>query len=213
MMYIPNIIPEADRGALVDKGNFGGTIGIEGDVAILNVDMTKEFVESGYAVGHPETGKPAAHAIRRLMDVANEQGIRGYYSRSIKGDHPCKTGRWGDVSQFNQTEEAVQITEILQPTQDDVVFEKYKPSIFFGTQLVGMLNFDNIDTVIVTGMTTSGCVRATVVDAFSHNFRVIIPEECVADRSNISHEVTLFDMDMKYADVMQLDDVIESLQN
>lgn len=212
-MYIPNIIPEPDRRALVDKGNFGGTIGIEGDVAVLIVDMTTEFVESGYAVGHPETGKPAARAIRRLMDVANMEGIRGYYSRSLKGDHPCKTGRWGDVSQFNQTEEAVQITEILQPAQEDVIFEKYKPSIFFGTQLVGMLNFDNIDTVIVTGMTTSGCVRATVVDAFSHNFRVIIPEECVADRSSISHEITLFDMDMKYADVMALDDVIESLQN
>jgi maleamate amidohydrolase len=66
----------------------------------------------------------------------------------------------------------------------------------------------NIDTVVVTGMVTSGCVRATVIDAFSHNYRVVVPIECVADRSATSHQVNLFDMDMKYADVLPLADVL-----
>lgn len=66
----------------------------------------------------------------------------------------------------------------------------------------------NIDTVVVTGMVTSGCVRATVIDAFSHNYRVVVPIECVADRSATSDQVNLFDMDMKYADVLPLADVL-----
>ena len=68
-------------------------------------------------------------------------------------------------------------------------------------------------TTIVTGMVTSGCIRATVIDAFSHNYRVVVPIECVADRSETSHEMNLFDMDMKYADVLPLADVLATLRS
>ncbi len=85
---------------------------------------------------------------------------------------------------------------------------KSKPSAFFGTPLASMLTYLGVDTLVVTGMVTSGCVRATVVDAFSHNYRVVVPIECVADRSATSHQVNLFDMDMKYADVLPLADVL-----
>ncbi|TYT62663.1 isochorismatase family protein [Natrialba swarupiae] len=193
---------------MVDKAEFGGEIGLGEDIAVLVVDMTREFVEDDYPNGYAETGQPAASAIARLMEEASERGVRGYYSRSLKGEHRVEAGQWGEA---NQTEEMTELTTELSPTEDDVVFEKYKPSVFFGTQLESMLNYSNVDTVIVTGMTTSGCVRATVVDAFSLNYRVIVPEECVADRSQVSHEVSLFDMDMKYADVVSLDDLIEAL--
>jgi nicotinamidase-related amidase len=75
-----------------------------------------------------------------------------------------------------------------------------------------MLAFQGADTVIVAGISTSGCVRATVVDAFSLNYRVIVPEECVADRVVVPHKVNLFDMQMKYADVLPLTRVIELLE-
>ncbi|MWV38468.1 isochorismatase family protein [Natrialba sp. INN-245] len=194
---------------MVDKAEFGGEMGLGEEVAVLVVDMTREFVEDEYPNGYAETGEPAASAIARLMEEASERGIRGYYSRSLKGEHRVEAGQWGEA---DQTEEMTELTTELSPTEDDVVFEKYKPSVFFGTQLESMLNYSNVDTVIVTGMTTSGCVRATVVDAFSLNYRVIVPEECVADRSQVSHEVSLFDMDMKYADVVSLNVLIEALK-
>jgi nicotinamidase-related amidase len=127
------------------------------------------------------------------MQTAREHGVRGYYSISRKGTHESEAGRWHDTSgEKSQTE--------------------YKPSVFFGTQLESMLTYDGVDTLVVTGMTTSGCVRATVVDAFSYNYRVLIPQECVADRSQISHEISLFDMNMKYTDVTTLEETVELLQ-
>lgn len=213
-MYIPGQIPEADKETMREKASMGSSVGFGDKIAVLVVDMTKEFVEDEYPNGFAETGKPAARSISKLMDTARDNDIRGFYSQSLKGDHPLKGGRWNDTNPTKlQTEEMVQIADELSPTDSDVVFDKYKPSIFFGTQLESMLNHEGVDTVIVTGMTTSGCVRATVVDAFSYNYRVIVPEECVADRSQISHETTLFDISMKYADVLPLDEIVEHLDS
>jgi nicotinamidase-related amidase len=85
------------------------------------------------------------------------------------------------------------------------VILKDKPSVFFGTPLMSYLHELQVDTLLVVGTTTSGCVRATVVDAFSYNFKVVVVEECVFDRGQISHKVNLFDMQAKYADVVPLD--------
>jgi len=103
------------------------------------------------------------------------------------------------------------IADPIAPIKDETVIEKPAPSSFFDTHLSHLFHDLGIDTVIVTGMTTSGCVRATVVDGKSSNFSMIVPIECVADRSISSHEMSLFDMDMKYADVEPLEDVIEKL--
>lgn len=209
-VYIPDVVPDEDRAALAENESFGHTKGMGEDIAVLIVDMTREFVEEGHPNAYPQTGKPAARAIARLMDVASEAGVPGFYSRSLKGTHPAESGRWSATA---QDDEATQLTDELSPTDDDVVFGKYKPSVFFGTQLESMLNYAGVDTVVVTGMTTSGCVRATVVDAFAYNYHVVVPEECVADRSQISHEVSLYDMDMKYADVVPLDSLLDELES
>ncbi len=117
-------------------------------------------------------------------------------------------GRKGKLNEqkFNE------ILEELRPRKNEFVIAKDKPSAFFGTPLVSRLQYFNVDTLIITGMVTSGCVRATVVDAFSHNYFIIIPEEGVADRGDISHQVSLFDMHMKYADVLHLPEVAAYLQ-
>ena len=81
---------------------------------------------------------------------------------------------------------------------------KNKPSCFMETPLESFLRYDGIDTIVVVGISTSGCVRSAVTDAFSHNFRVIVVEEAVGDRSAFAHKANLFDMDMKYADVETL---------
>jgi maleamate amidohydrolase len=97
-----------------------------------------------------------------------------------------------------------QIVDDIAPRPGDTVIQKRGPSGFFGTPLVSYLNELDIDTVIVTGTTTSGCVRASVVDAASYNYYVGIVEECCFDRFDISHRVSLMDMHAKYGQVLSL---------
>lgn len=100
----------------------------------------------------------------------------------------------------------------LEPRPGERILEKHYPSGFFATDLAGWLATRRVDTAIVTGATTSGCVRATVVDAMGHGFRPIVPRECVGDRAQGPHDANLFDMDQKYADVMDLDEVISEMR-
>jgi nicotinamidase-related amidase len=115
-------------------------------------------------------------------------------------------GRWvhktaGGLS-LDQLEAGQEIIPMIAPIEGETVIYKEKPSAFFGTPLAAMLIDHKIDSVLVCGGTTSGCVRASVVDAFSYNYRVGIVEEATFDRSDLSHKVSLFDLHQKYADVM-----------
>ena len=93
-----------------------------------------------------------------------------------------------------------------------MLLPKKHPSAFFGTPLASYLIDLRVDTLVVTGCTTSGCVRGSVVDAFAYNFRVLVPWDAVYDRSQVSHAVNLFDMSEKYAEVMSLADALERLE-
>lgn len=99
------------------------------------------------------------------------------------------------------------IVEQAAPLPGEVVLRKTSPSAFFGTSLISHLNSLGADTLIICGESTSGCVRATVIDGRSYRFKVIVVEECVYDRHEATHAVNLFDMDQKYADVLSLDEV------
>ena len=99
----------------------------------------------------------------------------------------------------------------IAPREGDILVPKRHPSAFFGTALTSYLIDLAADTLIVTGCTTSGCVRGSVVDAFAYNFRVAVPEDAVYDRSHVSHAVNLFDMSEKYADVMPAAELAEKL--
>jgi nicotinamidase-related amidase len=101
------------------------------------------------------------------------------------------------------------IVEEIAPRAGDIIVRKQKPSAFFGTPLMSMLNEVHADSVLVAGTTTSGCVRASVIDAFSYNLKVSVVEECVFDRGQASHKINLFDMAMKYADVISLEETLE----
>lgn len=99
----------------------------------------------------------------------------------------------------------------IAPRPEDTLIPKKHPSAFFGTPLVSYLVDKGIDSIIVTGCTTSGCVRGSVVDAFAYNFRVAVCSDAVYDRSHVSHCVNLFDMSEKYADVMTTDECVQAL--
>jgi isochorismate hydrolase len=100
----------------------------------------------------------------------------------------------------------------VAPREGDVLLPKKHPSAFFGTALTSHLIDLQADTLVMTGCTTSGCIRASVVDAFALNFRVLVPQDAVYDRSQVSHAVNLFDMSEKYADVCTTDEALETLR-
>ena len=104
-----------------------------------------------------------------------------------------------------------EFVEEVAPVEGDILVPKKQPSAFFGTALTSYLIDFDADTLVVTGCTTSGCVRSSVVDAFAYNYRVAVPEEAVYDRSRVSHAVNLFDMSEKYADVMPSSDLLTKL--
>lgn len=218
-----DVIPEADRQRYKAAG-YGSeyrpiTAGTR--PAVIVVDMTREFVDSRWPTGNSETGYPAVAANARLLEAARALGLPVFFTKLYEDPthvpSPAQKGRWktkgrrppdpdlppGDV-----------IVEDLAPRPGEtVIYKHHKPSGFFGTELASLLLYERADTAVVTGMTTSGCVRATAVDAFQYNLDVVIPFECVADRSQISHKVNLLDLHMKYADVAPLDQVIDYLRS
>lgn len=194
-------------------GGHGGRIGFGRKPAVVVVDMLNLYLSPRFALGHGENTAAVIAANRRLLDAARGHGIPIYFSTVGLRASAAEKGVWGEKVGGSKgiTCEADTVVAELGPRPDEIQVEKAKASVFFGTQLAAMLTYQRVDTIVVTGVTTSGCVRATVVDGFSHNFRPIVPAECVGDRTSLPHKVSLFDMDMKYADVMDLDEVLDHL--
>lgn len=189
--------------------------------AILVVDMTLAFVDSAYRTGHSETGWPAVKANAALLARARPLAVPVFYTKAYADPgyrpRPAERGRWKMQAAPDQNPGLppgdVIVDDIAPQAEDIVIYKGGRPSGFFGTPLAPNLYQAGADTVIVTGMTTSGCVRASVLDAFMHSFHVIVPWECAADRSQISHAVSLFDLHMKYADVVSLNETIGYLES
>lgn len=188
--------------------------------ALIIVDMTRAFVDSAYPTGWSKTGYPAATANIQILAAARDAGVPVFFTKGRADSDPAPTaaegGRWKQPSSQLSNPDDLPPGDViigdLSPIDGEVVINKgMKPSAFFGTPLSSYLTFHNIDTTIITGMVTSGCVRATAVDAFQQNYHVLIPHEACADRSQISHKVSLFDMHVKYADVIELQEVLEYL--
>jgi maleamate amidohydrolase len=120
---------------------------------------------------------------------------------------------WVIPQGYNQDDPAIQIVEPLTPEPGEIVISKHFSSAFYGTPLVTQLIWLGVDTLILTGNSTSGCVRATAVDAQQHGFRVVLPEECLFDRIQASHKINLLDLWMKYAEVTSLEQVCAYLRS
>jgi len=188
--------------------------------ALIIVDMTRAFVDSTYPTGFSPTGFPAVAANAELLQTAREVGIPVFFTKGYPDQHhealPPERGRWKTVGAPSEplpggTPPGVIVEELTPLEGEIVIYKGSKPSGFSGTPLASYMVYAGCDTAIVTGMTTSGCVRATLLDAFQANFNCLVPYECSADRSQLSHKVNLFDMHMKYADVVSLDETIDYL--
>jgi len=167
----------------------------------------------------------AIPVVQRLLEVCRSKGIPVIYSTSTRrpdswnmGSWAWKNGRTGEEAESNQTPKRHNamsghtIVEEIAPGPRDLVVRKEKPSVFFGTPLQSHLQLLGCDSLIVTGTTTSGCIRASVIDAFSQNFRCTVVEDACFDRSQASHAINLCDMNAKYANVLGSDEVIEYLR-
>jgi maleamate amidohydrolase len=182
--------------------------------ALVVVDMQIGFTD-------PEQSPLAASldqeiiVINRLIAAARLHGIPVIFAAIGFDPKQADADLWIEkiptLSRFTVGSSGAEIDPRLQRQADDLVIIKQCPSAFFGTPLASTLKAQGIDTLLVAGCTTSGCVRATVVDAISHGFRPIIPLEAVGDRAQEPHQANLFDMDSKYGDVLPVDDVIQYL--
>ena len=152
-----------------------------------------------------------------LIDVAHERNIPVIFSTVIYNDHDLKdAGLWGVKMKGSLTlkagTHAVEIDPRLDMRPTDSLLVKKYASCFFGTDLVPRLMNQRVDTLIITGCTTSGCVRATAVDAVQNGFRPMVVREAVGDRSAPAHEQSLFDLNAKYADVVGLDETLQYMR-
>lgn len=152
--------------------------------------------------------------IKELLDASRAKRLPVIYTTSGVRKDGWDRGAWAWKNR-RTSEGAVRnningnvIMPQVEPQPQDIIIEKLKPSAFFSTPLVSYLNQLRADSLIITGTTTSGCVRATVIDGFSLNYRMAVVEEGCFDRYQMSHAVNLFDMNAKYADVMSNNDVI-----
>jgi nicotinamidase-related amidase len=209
-----DVIPKDELERFAAGGMGVSRVGIGDRPALVIVDMSYGFVDSAFPLGDGEVGWPAVAAIQRLRAAARERGLPVFYSTSIFKESALERGLWKRTPEVDRAladPKAYEIVAELAPRAGEPVVVKTAPSAFFGTDLLRMLVMSNVDTLIVAGMVTSGCVYATAVDGFSNGFRVVIPEECAADRSRIGHKVALFNFHMKYGDVLPLDEVLASL--
>jgi maleamate amidohydrolase len=213
-------LPKEDREVYSHAG-YGGGVVFGKKPAVVIVDVTYAFVGD-----RPE---PILKSIERFPNSCGEIGwasvfkIRELleYVRSLRPSPPViytagtsetddERGRWNDKNPRYGKKDHVywgtpeNIVREIAPKPSDLIIAKSKPSAFHGTEIVDKLASMGIDTLLVTGCTTSGCVRATVIDAFSYDYRVGVVQECVFDRGELSHKVNLFDMNEKYANVLTL---------
>ncbi len=159
--------------------------------------------------------------IRRLLDAAHDRGLPVIYTTGTRrpdkwdaGSFAWKNTRTADHPRTEGTNlDGNTIVAEIAPGPRDIVIHKHKPSAFFGTPTLSFLVQLGVDSLIVVGTTTSGCVRSTVIDAFSSNYRVAVVEEGCFDRSQASHAISLCDLHAKYADVLKLEETIDFMRS
>jgi nicotinamidase-related amidase len=195
------------RPAIVNVDNYRS---VAGDEPMDILEMIKTWPSSmGY------TAWEALDNIADLLATARAAGLPVAHVHGMpdSAGMPARPGakRLEDMTpeELDRHNRALDFMPQAAPVPGEIVLEKPAPSAFFGTPLMAALNALDVDTLILTGESTSGCLRATAIDGTSYRFKVIVAEECVYDRHEASHAINLFDLNQKYADVLPLAEVKE----
>ncbi|MCM3715375.1 isochorismatase family protein [Halalkalibacter oceani] len=197
-----------------ENRGFGKKLGFGTCLCLIVVDFINGFTDENMPMGS-NLDKEIKNT-NELIKVARLQSIPVIfttisYSNSYLDSRNIWRNKMEGLNTLQEGTRAVLVDERLdyQP-QDDLLVKKYASS-FFGTDLVSLLNNAKVDTLLITGCTTSGCVKSTVVDAVQHGFCPIVVKDAVGDRSKASHTQSLFDIEQKYADVMTTSEIIGTL--
>jgi maleamate amidohydrolase len=194
------------------RGYGGRTQGFGAKPAVVVVDFQRGFIDPGFPMGGAPMVDEAVKNTVPLIEAAKRAGlpviacVNGYHS-------PRGAPHWKvpPVMDFLVGTEMVELDPRIAAAGPDVVLMKSAPSIFFGTSAAAILTRERVDTVIVTGCITSGCVRASVIDAFSLGFRVMVPRDCVGDHDQAAHDQNLKDVERRYADIIDRDTAIAEI--
>jgi nicotinamidase-related amidase len=194
-----------------ERGIFQARFGYGQSPALIVIDMAYGWTDSAYAAGSARLDTAIA-AIKRLLTVARDKGIPVIYTTSPYHDTPALKSAEDYSPNFRKWDRrACQIDERISPLPSEYVVFKEHASAFAGTALIGHLVGHRIDTLLITGCSTSACVRATATDAKSYQLKPIIIREAVQDRSEIAHEWTLFDIQARFADVVSVEEALAYL--
>ncbi|MCP5101196.1 MAG: isochorismatase family protein [Chloroflexi bacterium] len=197
------------------SGVFDGRLGFGKKTAVLVIDFINAYTTPGAALYAPDVCTAVSETVG-LLTLARKKDVPVIYTRVLYNKNGLDGGIFVQKVPILRTmvagEPLSEIVPQLPPADDDVIIIKQYASAFFSTPLAAMLTSLGVDTIILTGCSTSGCVRATAVDGMQHGFRVIVPRECVGDRHTAPHEANLFDINSKYGDVVSKADVITHLR-
>jgi maleamate amidohydrolase len=195
------------------RQGLGHSAGFGARPALLIVDFVNGFNDPDQ-FGGGNIG-PAIEKTRALLAACRANKVPVAFTRVVYAEDGSDAGVFTlkAPTLLNLTEDAEgsQVVPELEPVAGEFIIRKRQASAFFGTELLGWLVKHGVDTVLVTGCTTSGCVRASVVDSLSYNFLTIVVTDCVGDRAIAPHEANLFDMGQKYADLMTCEEVVRKL--
>jgi maleamate amidohydrolase len=197
-------------------GVFDGMVGFGRNPAVVVIDFTLAYTTPGSPFFAEGVVRAVADTVP-LLQAARAAGIPVIHTKVMY--HPSGAdGGWfvrkvPALRKLVPGEPLAEIDPKVAPLAEEVVIVKQYPSPFFGTPLAPMLATLGVDTLILAGCSTSGCVRAGALDGVQHGYRVIVPRECVGDRHDGPHDANLFDINAKYGDVVGRDEVIQYLAN
>lgn len=198
---------------IYQRQGFGGTIGLGQRAALLIVDFVNGFADPGRFGGGNIA--PAIARTATLLDDMRARHLPIVFTRVVYADDGSDGGvftrKVPSLLTLTESSAPSQIVPELVPAPGEYILRKRQPSAFFETNLASWLIGQRVDTVLVTGCTTSGCVRASAVDCMGYNFRTIVVTDCVGDRAIAPHEANLFDLGQKYADLMTADEAIAAI--
>jgi maleamate amidohydrolase len=195
------------------KQQFGQKTGFGRKSALLIVDFVNGFTDPDI-LGGGNIGEAVA-TTRPLLEFFRKRSLPIVFTRIVYADDGSDCGVWCEkaprLRELTENAPQSQVVAALKPRAGELIVRKTQASAFFATGLSGVLIARSVDTVVVTGCTTSGCVRASVIDAMSWNFRPVVAKDCVGDRALGPHEANLFDMGQKYADLLPSQDIMAAL--
>ncbi|MBI2370074.1 MAG: isochorismatase family protein [Deltaproteobacteria bacterium] len=203
----------AEARKIYERAGITGRVGFGSRPAVLVIDLIVGFTDPRSPLGADFSQE--VEATRQILVRAREKQVPAFFTTIYYRKDMQDAGVWPlkfpTLSVLQEDSEYARVDPRLGPAPGEIVFLKKYPSAFFGTPLTSMLLSKQVDTLIVTGVTTSGCVRASAVDSLQNGLRTIIPREAVGDRARAPHEANLFDLDAKYADVVPVSEVLSYL--